>query len=193
MSESVETNPLTPSTASESMSILHESRNIDRPTVVATQLLMRFPNFEVRLKRLIDVYLNYRYGLIPIMFTGSLQDLRAIVNNVDDRSSVSIMTKDLTTFTDAEYNQWCRMYQEYWLIMLQAMKEFREHKLPSYAVTLCRDSYLSLDLLMNIFEKDTTANMKRDNMLAVQLFQRMTFENQYLSKRIVERMTEQTN
>lgn len=164
------------------------SSSSERSTIVTTKILLHLPNLENRLKRLIDVYTNYRYGLIPITFTGSLQDLRSIVNCVDNRSSVSIMTKDLTSFTDAEYNEWCRMYQEYWLITLQAMNELREHKLPSYSATLTRDSYLSLDLLLNIFEKDTTANPTRDNMLAVQMFQRMTFENQYLSKRIVERM-----
>lgn len=161
-------------------------------TMITTKILMQLPNIENRLKRLVDKYANYRYGLIPILFTGSLQDLRNITNTVVGRSStfMTMMTNELVTFTDEEYNEWCKMYQEYWLIMLQAVQELREHKLPSYTTTLTRDSYLALDRLLNLFERDTTGSMERDNLLASRMFQRMTFENQYLCKRIIEKMHE---
>lgn len=153
---------------------------------------MQLPNIEQRLKRLIDRYANHRYGLIPIRYTGSLQDLRNIVNSVNGRpSSVStMMTSDLATFTEAEYNEWCKMFQEYWLIMLQAVEELREQKLPSYATTLTRDSYLTLDRLLNLFEQDTTGIMERDDTSASQMFRRMTFENQYMSRRLIEKILE---
>lgn len=169
------------------------NNNNNRNNTLSTKVLMQLPSVEMRLKRLVDKYANNRYGLIPVVFTGSLQDLRDIVNGnneVDGRSSSMMMTNYFDTFTDDEYNEWCKMCQEYWLVMLQAVQEMREFRLPSYTTTLTRDSYLSLDRLLGLFERDTTGVMERDNFLASRMFQRMTFENQYLAKRIIERMIE---
>lgn len=196
-----------------------------------------------RVQKLIEKY-QQRKGLFPVLFTGSLDDLavvmtaedrsnsflnrsafqRSLYNELEERqrngSNLTWRERNLDTFSSSELDAWVRIFQEYWLNMIEALQtlEQSEEVPPPVEREEVRDeeednsssdsgtsspmtprtfrsrsagntrAYLPLrfDVCASIFEADVL-DKRSTTELADRVRQRISFENRYLSHRILER------
>lgn len=195
-----------------------------------------------RVQKLKEKY-QQRKGLFPVLFTGSLDDLvviinaedransflnrsgfqRSLYNDLEERqrrgSNLAWRGRNLDTFSSSELDAWVRIFQEYWLNMIETLQtleqpeeaphvereEIREEEdensssdsgtsSPMTPRTFRSKSagngraYLPLrfEVCASVFEADVLD--KRSTVdLANRVRQRISFENRYLSHRILER------
>lgn len=161
-----------------------------------------------------------RKMLIPIRFTGSLDDLRQLIlrttSPMGNRKSPSVeRSPDLLSFSDDEYNEWCRAFQEYWLALVRSYEELGKltengsHRLVlrstnSATKTDCKNVqswYLSSDnvvflrvaveAMLNVFEKDRlplTTNPAKEMGLVELLKKRLDGGNAYMAAQLLRRI-----
>lgn len=197
----------------------------------------------LRVQKLIEKY-HKRKGLFPVLFTGSLDDL-AVIITAEDRSNCFLnrsafqrslydeleerqrngsnltwRERNLDTFSSSELDAWVRIFQEYWLNMIEALQTLdqNEEVPPPAEREEVRDveenssssdsgtsspvtprtfrsrsvgntrAYLPLrfEVCASIFEADVL-DKRSSTELADRVRQRISFENRYLSHRILER------
>lgn len=196
-----------------------------------------------RVNKLIKKY-QERKGLFPVLFTGSLDDLavimtaedrsnnffnrpafqRSLYNELEERqrngSNLTWRERNLDTFSSSELDAWVRLFQEYWLNMIEALQtlESNEVEAPPAEREEVRDeeednsssdsgtsspmtprtfrsrsagnarAYLPLrfEVCACIFEADVS-DKRSTTEVADRVRQRISFENRYLSHRILER------
>lgn len=122
-------------------------------------------------------------------------------------NNVTLLTRDLSTFDDLELNEWCKIFQEYWLTLQRTTRELLhrfEHGSRSSNdstdppasksfLSLNNERYiaLSLELIIRVFEDDKwcpgTTDSSTESDMVGKVYRRLSFENRYLSKRIIER------
>lgn len=198
-----------------------------------------------RVQKLIEKY-QQRKGLFPVLFTGSLDDL-AVIMNAEDRSNsflnrsafqrslyneleerqrngsnLTWRERNLDTFSSSELDAWVRIFQEYWLNMIEALQTLEQKQNEEVSPPVEREevrdeeednsssdsgtsspmtprtfrsrsagntrAYLPLrfEVCASIFEADA-ADKRFTTELADRVRQRISFENRYLSHRILER------
>lgn len=196
-----------------------------------------------RVQKLIKKY-QQRKGLFPVLFTGSLDDLavimtaedrsnsffdrsafqRSLYNELEERprnsSNLTWRERNLDTFSSSELDAWVRIFQEYWLNMIEALQTLEQNETEVQPVEReeVRDeeednsssdsgtsspmtprtfrsrsavntrAYLPLrfEVCACIFEADVL-DKRSTTELADRVRQRISFENRYLSHRILER------
>lgn len=199
-----------------------------------------------RVQKLIKKY-QQRKGLFPVLFTGSLDDL-AVVVTAEDRSNsflnrsafqrslyyeleerqrngsnLTWRERNLDTFSSSELDAWVRIFQEYWLNMIEALQTLEQQQNEEVPPPVEREevrdeeednsssdsgtsspmtprtfrsrsagntrAYLPLrfEVCACIFEADDVLDKRSATELADRVRQRISFENRYLSHRILER------
>lgn len=164
-----------------------------------------------RVVKQIEKYTKYRKMLIPIRYTGSLEDLRSIALRTTlpgQKASPRLLSTILTSFNIDELNEWCRQFQEYWMQMLAAYTELKRRAAdPTASLESNSDEdqerlnfltnndapylRLAVETMLSIFERDRLPwpeyNRQSEVKIINELKSRLTAGNSYLGRRIVER------
>lgn len=162
---------------------------------------------ENRMRVQLKKYCNQRKMLVPVRFTGSLDDLRQVVGvSSFGKAAIGSVTADLRSFDRNEIIEWCSIFHEYWLKLLRSFDELRRrviyHQKPSASNAEVEDARtflspreesflrLSVEIMLEIFEKDRLppSNTENDeNVIAWKLAGELDFCNRYMARKILER------
>lgn len=165
-----------------------------------------------RVLKQVEKYARERKMLIPVRFTGSLEDLRSIVLRTTlpgQQTSTRLLSTSLTSFNDDELNEWCRQFQEYWLNLLAAFMELKRRTVGptnTHTNTATKNEPERLNFLTNtdnpflrvavetmlaVFENDRLPSpsytVRSEKEIVTEIVSRLSPGNRYLARRILER------